>query len=50
MHDDHSPGLKREGTTAAGDPICWLQFVCESCGALVQREGDPHRPDCERAK
>lgn len=32
---------------AGGDPVCWLHLVCESCGALIEREGDPHRPGCE---
>ena len=30
-----------------GDPVCWLHLVCESCGALLERETDPHRPGCE---
>ena len=34
----------------AGDPVCWLHLVCESCGALIERDGDPHRPGCEIAK
>ena len=33
----------------SGDPVCWLHLVCESCGALIEREGDPHRPGCEAA-
>lgn len=33
----------------AGDPVCWLHLVCDSCGALIEREGDPHRPGCEAA-
>jgi hypothetical protein len=32
-----------------GDPVCWLHLVCESCGALLEREGDPHRPGCGAA-
>ncbi|MDB5069145.1 MAG: hypothetical protein JWM87_256 [Candidatus Eremiobacteraeota bacterium] len=32
---------------AAGDPVCWLHLVCDSCGALIEREGDRHRPGCE---
>jgi hypothetical protein len=31
----------------SGDPVCWLHLVCESCGALIEREGDSHRPGCE---
>ncbi|HEX3463268.1 MAG TPA: hypothetical protein VHS78_04330 [Candidatus Elarobacter sp.] len=31
----------------AGDPVCWLHLACESCGALIERAGDPHRPGCE---
>jgi hypothetical protein len=31
----------------AGDPVCWLHLVCESCGALIERDGDPHRPGCD---
>ena len=29
-----------------GDPVCWLHLVCESCGALLEHEGDQHRPGC----
>jgi hypothetical protein len=29
-----------------GDPVCWLHLVCESCGALLEHEDDPHRPGC----
>jgi hypothetical protein len=32
-----------------GDPVCWLHLVCESCGALLEREDDPHRPGCDAA-
>jgi hypothetical protein len=32
---------------AGGDPVCWLHLVCESCGALIERHGDGHRPGCE---
>jgi hypothetical protein len=28
-----------------GDPACWLDQVCDACGALIERE--PH--DCPRA-
>lgn len=31
----------------AGDPVCWLHLACESCGAMIEREGDSHRPGCE---
>jgi hypothetical protein len=30
-----------------GDPVCWLHLVCESCGALLEHEDDPHRPGCD---
>jgi hypothetical protein len=26
----------REGFTPAGDPVCWLEHVCDECGALVE--------------
>jgi hypothetical protein len=32
-----------------GDPVCWLHLVCESCGALIEREGDAHRAGCTAA-
>jgi len=32
-----------------GDPVCWLHLVCESCGALIECAGDPHRPGCDAA-
>jgi hypothetical protein len=35
---------------AGGDPVCWLYLVCESCGALIERAGDPHRPGCKLEK
>jgi len=38
------------GTPEAGDPVCWLHLVCDSCGALIERPGDPHRPGCELEK
>jgi hypothetical protein len=31
---------------AGGDPVCWLHLVCDSCGALLDHENDPHRPEC----
>jgi len=31
---------------AGGDPVCWLHLICDSCGALLEREDDPHRPGC----
>jgi hypothetical protein len=31
----------------SGDAACWLHLTCESCGALIEREGDAHRPGCE---
>jgi len=30
-----------------GDPVCWIHLVCETCGALLEHEGDPHRPGCD---
>jgi len=36
--------------TGAGNPVCWLHLVCDSCGALIERPGDPHRPGCELEK
>jgi hypothetical protein len=39
-----------EPADAIGDPVCWLHLVCESCGALIEREGDPHRPGCDRQR
>jgi hypothetical protein len=32
-----------------GDPVCWLHLVCESCGALIEHEGDRHRAGCGAA-
>jgi hypothetical protein len=31
----------------AGEPVCWLHLVCDSCGALIEKAGDPHRPGCD---
>lgn len=25
-----------EGFTSAGDPVCWLEYVCDECGALIE--------------
>jgi hypothetical protein len=47
MRDDTSGA--GEDDAGAGDPVCWLQFVCESCGALAEGDGAAHRPGCERA-
>jgi hypothetical protein len=33
---------------AIGDPVCWLHLTCESCGALLEREDDPHRAGCDQ--
>ncbi len=33
-------------TPAGGDPACWLNLVCEECGAVTS-EG--HRPGCSSA-
>jgi hypothetical protein len=41
--------VSAEDGAEAGDPVCWLHLVCESCGALIEREGDPHRPGCDAA-
>jgi hypothetical protein len=45
MSSDHEPAGEPDDT--AGDPVCWLHLVCDSCGALIEREGDRHRPGCE---
>jgi hypothetical protein len=34
----------------SGDPVCWLHLICASCGALLEHEGDPHRPGCDRER
>lgn len=39
----------RDDSDNAGDPVCWLHLVCESCGALIKWEGDEHRPGCTEA-
>jgi hypothetical protein len=49
-HDEPGPNLPLDDAEAGGDPVCWLHLVCESCGALIERPGDPHRPDCELEK
>ena len=41
------PQTAAEASEPIGDAVCWLHLVCESCGALIEREGDPHRPGCE---
>lgn len=43
------PREPEEPARPEGDPVCWLHLVCESCGALLERDGDPHRPGCDAA-
>ena len=44
MTDD--PEIAPDPHAPTGDPVCWLHLVCDSCGALIEQEGDPHRPGC----
>ena len=48
MNDRDAGGPAANADTRAdgGDPVCWLHLVCESCGALIEHDGDPHRPGC----
>jgi hypothetical protein len=48
--EDTASGPVVETGATGGDPVCWLHLVCESCGALLERPGDPHRPGCENAE
>jgi len=41
--------MSSDDPIAEGDPVCWLHLVCEPCGALIEREGDAHRPGCTAA-
>lgn len=34
----HNGFMDGEGFTPTGEPVCWLDRVCDECGALV--EGD----------
>jgi hypothetical protein len=43
-------GSPEAPTAEGGDPVCWLHLVCESCGALLEHETDPHRPGCDVIK
>lgn len=38
--DDAKPaeGSDEEGFTPVGDAVCWLERVCEECGALIEAE------------
>jgi len=40
-------GSEDDRIPTGGDPVCWLHLTCESCGALIEHEGDPHRPGCD---
>ncbi|MDE2281992.1 MAG: hypothetical protein KGJ92_04380 [Actinomycetales bacterium] len=33
-----------EAEEFGGDPVCWIQFVCPSCGSIV--EGPQHELTC----
>ena len=41
MSDTHSQGEPVEG----GDPVCWLDRVCDACGAMRE---DLREPRCAR--
>ena len=46
MTDAASPDSALSGDDApAGDPVCWLERVCDACGAL---EDGPPAPGCAR--
>ncbi|GAA3734516.1 hypothetical protein GCM10022239_08280 [Leifsonia bigeumensis] len=33
---DGRESMPPEGFTSAGDPVCWLEQVCDECGALIE--------------
>ena len=43
-HDDARPGPAHE-VTEGGDPVCWLEQVCDACGAMRE---DPKSAVCAR--
>lgn len=45
MTDDGTRPAERAGTTGGGDPACWLNRVCEECGAFRE---DLSAPVCVR--
>jgi hypothetical protein len=45
QHDEAATEGEPHGSTdVGGDSACWLNLLCESCGALIAKPGDPHRP------
>jgi rubrerythrin len=32
-----------------GDPVCWLQFVCQKCGQMREDAALDHCPNCGAA-
>lgn len=45
MTDDGTRPADRAEVTEGGDPVCWLNQVCEECGAFRE---DPSAPVCAR--
>jgi hypothetical protein len=43
-HSGHSGHIGHHEYTEGGDPVCWLDRVCEECGAFRETAG----PDCPR--
>ncbi|MCL2730744.1 MAG: hypothetical protein FWE15_12070 [Actinomycetia bacterium] len=41
LPDEHEP----HGVTEGGDPVCWLEQVCDACGAMRE---DPAAAACAR--
>jgi hypothetical protein len=38
-------GRAPDAVTEGGDPVCWLERVCDECGAMRE---DPAAPACAR--
>ena len=34
--EDEIRSDQQEEFTSAGDPVCWLEYVCDECGALIE--------------
>ncbi|MCW2678907.1 MAG: hypothetical protein JWM62_308 [Frankiales bacterium] len=45
MTDEPTPARPPADDEAVGDPVCWLERVCDDCGALAD---GPPEPVCAR--
>ena len=43
--EQQAPRRHGDGVTEGGDPVCWLEQVCDECGAMRE---DPSAAACAR--